>query len=829
MGVTAVTSFDAFSQANLVGGVPAGTQAGYNPSAVIMSPRAYIIANDPFAGMEFMACQQRSLSKQVPGSDYKTMAGQMLGSAIGSAIGGAKGSDVANSAVLGIGGQYCEGEVVPVRVGLTCNDYRLGTNFDENAAKAAMRNIEQQQALATCKINNANRAADMAGCFGTEIDRLKDALREVKKDFDQQMNSMNQYESTVKAAIRAEDQKIETLDGKIASIDSTKEKIEGLLRKVNAGAKGEDTSTVGGLRKRLLSHNNQVEAFKVRKKREVTMRTASCIKGGGATTSSIRNCPSASGELMNPRDCILSIFRDQTALGLSGGSTRISNADQKKAQFATKQFEARLSQMLGDLEGNNPRTSSLESWMGRYQSELSRFGPAGQQIVAEVKACNQEAQSDVDKELVDPNLGLGQQANALSQTAETLHSDMGAMIGDLDIAIRDAGKEVYGDELNELVNGPGCNTAVVVSNKAQDSNQQDNNQQGGNQATTGKVSFQPVELSTQMKCVMGLNENLKSLLNGTPPPGSLLVIQVPLNVPGADGSPARCKGLRDCANVARKLQATAKQTKKNLEGDGTFKDARCPAGCPGLKKFHRDSNTQIRAALQQAADLFARRVAMMKFQFGRVRELMNQAGVNFPAQKVNQRPMDELCKVSEDAVCNLPGNFDEVLSGLASVPSLTAEEFNAAQTAGRDKATAIARQTANFGNELTTLKQLTYTCPRDDKLKLAQSLVADVQDEIQGALEQCSYNASQHLPALGDCLDRPSELQISLGEVCRTLKQSSTDPLQDTACKRARRQLAQYRQRCMTSCKAVVGDTQMRAPVTAVPGQQGDASAQGQK
>src|SRR5262249_18372497 len=156
----------------------------------------------------------------------------------------------------------------------------------------------------------------------------------------------------------------------------------------------------------------------------------------------------------------------------------------------------------------------------------------------------------------------------------------------------------------------------------------------------------------------GLEKNLEAMMNGTPPPGASGPIIVPLGVPGLDGLPLKCKGLRDCLKVAKDEKARTVTNLTKLKGHDVVNLPGCPPqGCVGLQKFHTDTNNTIRTGVQQVSDLFKLHVDAAKDQFDRVKQLLHNAGINIDLGNPKDTGIDDFCPESDAELCKLPGDF----------------------------------------------------------------------------------------------------------------------------------------------------------------------------
>lgn len=790
LGCSVFDSNEAYSQS--VTGSTSSAQ-GYNPTAMPVPPSAVALSNNPFGDISFNQCVMQAqamasasnsnmqILTQIDANNAVATGINALGGALGGAVAaGFTGGNAGVGALQGGTGLACNGNVDESLNPSTntCDSYKVNGSFSNSSLQAALAQLIQQQQLSYCKAAEGVKAAAILDCYSQEFSNLKKAMAATKADFDSNLRAMGEYESSVKSEVEKEKRKQQTLDGKIKSLASTKAEVEGLLSKVNGSmgsASQPNNGTLAGLRLNLNQQKDLIKKFEIDKKAKRATYASDCFRNYGASGSEIRNCPAADGALLNPKDCILSIYRDQVALGLSGGSSKFTPADKKKAEFSASIFKNRLDQMLGDFGVN--RVANYDDFNKRYGAELQRYGNAGNQVLREINKCDEEGVHQIEEDLKNPQSGLGSQANALRESAGKLSSDIGVMVGELDTGIRNAGKEVFGQELNELVDGAGCIQSTPASND-------------------GQVDFQPNALNTQLKCAQGLAANLQAMLNGTKPPSAKAPLEVPLNVPGQDGSPARCKGLRDCLDKAQKLQAQSVTRQGSLEGEGTFTDSRCPAGCPGLKNFYKKSNDNLRQAAQMTADLFKKRVATSQLQMSQIKQLLGGLNVQLPQKTPKASSLNDFCPKSDAQLCEMPADFGDRIAGVAGLPDYGPEDFDGPRKAAMDKQQRYVELGGKFRQKISELTTLKGSCERDEKgQKLAKKL-GKIQRTASTAGLECEEDAERgESNPVGLLSDKLIPLSRDLGDACEGVASSDNEDCSN---------LSEEFRRVKKSCRSVI-------------------------
>ncbi|MEW6058359.1 MAG: hypothetical protein AB1540_17290, partial [Bdellovibrionota bacterium] len=723
---------------------------------------AEYVAKDPTVGIDFALCERTAyLSDVADLSEVKTgnvaQAAARITSALAGGLGsravGGDGDDVAGTMLSSAaGGQAC-GSVSGQSKSTSCDAYKTGDSFKAELMMAALKEQEADLERAQCKTKGARKAAMVNQCFEQEYDRMNEVMRAIKKEFENEVLKMQAYVTDVKKASQEEQKKIETLTGKQRSINDTLQRAEGLVRKINAGVKGDyknpGPDTLSGLKMRLNQFEAEKRSFEITKQNDLVDRTARCFQGEGTASSTFSKCPNINGDLTSPYDCILRLFEEGARAGLNDPSSlRLGRRERN-------QFAQRIDRILKEVSGETPRYKSIDSFLKAYGPELQRYGEAGTHMINEMRSCKVQIEGDIKDELTNPKTRLGGTALGLAQNGETISSEFGAMILELDAGIRDAGREVFGSELNELVNGFNCRKAVATTN-------------------TGNVDFMPVALRTQMRCAEALSANIEAMITGIAPPGMRHSLVVPLNVPGLDGSPATCKGLRDCHQKTVELISAAQTRKTDLEGDGTFRDKLCPGGCPGLRKFAREASTNIQQAAKGAVENIMRRVLTLKMALDRTKAILTASGVEFPAAKVEDSDVSALCPIDEanPQLCKIAPNFDKQLAAMAGVPSITPEAFDAAKKSAKEEEDKSQKIAGDVEKNLEELKTGIEVCKKKAFNEMLEKALADGGTSIEEALELCKESVSNPqsrddiLAALKQFDNQLGDLNDSLADVC---------------------------------------------------------------
>ncbi|MBI2606148.1 MAG: hypothetical protein HYW49_08725 [Deltaproteobacteria bacterium] len=543
-----------------------------------------------------------------------------------------------------------------------------------------------------------------------------------------------QYISAIDSEIEKETAKKKSLDGKTEKFGQTMQEIEQVLGISGGGGKDSSGSSkiISQFKIGVAEHKLKLQQFEQMKVKTRSNRALMCVKSDPLPPfSQIRNC-------YQPTiyQCMVENYFRERQLYYSGGSTRVSPADKRKAEIDKARFEGTVSKLFGDFssgEKSTPAFSTYDSLMSRYGPRLEAFGDSGKMLRSELARCYNNAGEQMAKELADPTSELYNFGFEAKKNGEKLSADMGDVINKLDKSIRDAGSAVFQSELNELVNGHGCNTRAVMN------------------ATAGKVTFQTQALETQLECAQGLNENLYALLNGTPPPGSTQPILATLGK-GADGKEQFCKGLRDCFDKSKKLASASESRISQLKGKSTFADTACTGGqCPGREKAISDSNRNIQTAFQQGADAFKSRVAGAKAMLDQVKQMFSKAGIEFPTiDETKPRPFS--CK-GENEICALPDPFDDAMAAAAGLPLMKSGDFAAASRAAKAE---MDNEKKDYEKAKGNLEAMADKCKKqikEEEKERKQTLLNKKQQELNRKLKACQQSNEKALSGAASDID----------------------------------------------------------------------------
>ncbi|MBI3555134.1 MAG: hypothetical protein HY074_02575 [Deltaproteobacteria bacterium] len=214
------------------------------------------------------------------------------------------------------------------------------------------------------------------------------------------------------------------------------------------------------------------------------------------------------------------------------------------------------------------------------------------------------------------------------------------------------------------------------------------------------------------------------------------------------------------------MKSASVALEKKLNGSGTFPDSRCPGGCPGLKKFHTDSNNNIQAALQQTADLYKRRVDIAKAEFSQVKGVLGAVDLDFPTKTPKGQNLSDVCPKSSESICQMPGDFDSKLAGLAGVPDLQSTDFDAKKKDALDKKNEFAGKQTEFKNQAIALNTLATTCKKEAGDKKLAKGVGKIREDFNRKLSKCKAAAGRLNATPPDFGPQLDGLQADLQRVC---------------------------------------------------------------
>jgi hypothetical protein len=370
------------------------------------------------------------------------------------------------------------------------------------------------------------------------------------------------------------------------------------------------------------------------------------------------------------------------------------------------------------------------------------------------------------------------------------------MLGVLDGGIRDASRELFGKELNQLADGFGCNQTSTLSD--------------------GKLVFKNVALREQLRCIQGIDGNLKAILNGTPPPGSTAPLQVPLGVASSNGQMETCKGLRDCLQKAHELEGKSKQRVDTLKGSQEFQDSRCAATggmCPGLAKFKEKTDKQVEDAMEAVAKAFERRVAVYKAQKDRLRSLLEKEDITVPSDPKGVKRSFKCRSGSIDEVCAIPDDFSEQLTSMTGAGDLD-DDLSGPKQAAKSKEDSLADAEKSIKDNLTAIKTAKGKCQQEatknkrEKKKAIAAELRTVGEGLDSAYNACANTANAQglvfsTTAIGEaiqgCVAKVDSLSAAMAEICAA-EDGETKP---ASCTAIEAKVAETKVKCSESCKRI--------------------------
>ncbi len=730
-------------------------QSTYNPSNVAFPARAMVLSQDPFQGVNFQMCVSAATMGKVNDPLTNTVnAGMSFFDQIKNY------KDSQDKLSLEIGCDAPLADVVPT----ACSAYAKAPDssgkkkknkdeapefFDAKKVVAFEKKLDERL---KCKNDKAKQAEAAAKCFGEQFEILKQNLGEVKKDFDEAIASMNKYNTELDAKIETEQGKIEAMKGKVGQFENSQKEVQAVLDVIDGPIpRGELTTpkNVSSLKATLTQYNGMKKKLDREKQQAKASRTLKCLSGPLQSFSTINKCSFGTAY-----ECIMNNYHRDRVIAYGGGKAANRKADADRADF-----DRDLRLMVNDLS-NATFYTDVEQLIQKYQGRLSKRGVNGLVFANEMRACSKNVQKEIDNELLTKTEELGSQAQAMEDLGGVISTEAGDIIHKLDTVIRNTGNTIFGSELNQLIDGHGCNTKSVTG-------------------IGGSVKFTSVDLQTQYDCAKGMTENLRSMLNGTIAPGSTVPLKVSVGV-NTEGKTQYCQGIRDCLQKAKGLQTESEKREKAMLGNGTYTDPLCAGGvCPGKKKFTNDANSNIQKQFAAAAESFKNSVSVAKQQLKTVKDLFAKSGIDFPAIDENDKTP---FKCSGDTICELPTPFDDKIASAAGLPLINSAKFTEIQKTAKDKQTTYA---ADYKTEKEKLAAKAKECKRElreelveeDKRKIGSS-ETKIAMELQACLDQAALAGISDTEDEQD-LSKVNELMNNIKTICDKVK--STDAIDQCA------------------------------------------------
>lgn len=582
-----------------------------------------------------------------------------------------------------------------------------------------LSSVESAKKSAECVKNRSQEAEKMTNCFKTEYDRMNQAFKLIRDEFTQQSENMNNYVAAVKAAIEKKNLEVQAMDGKLQSLRNLGNQLLDFRGKLNQAVTKEGGGGLPSLQIQLNQFRDKEAGYEVYKAKYTMNQARDCFFGAGAQKSGLRSqCVKAGvgGGIASPWECIKQLNLRALALSSSGGSIKFKDSDRKRAENAEKMFESNVERILSHL-GTTHR--NFDSFKGRFKEDFAQLGPYGQAVLNELQSCYKDAEVATARDEIEPNnTELGQEFRAKRDLSISIQSQMASLLqgegGGINELTRNAVKEMFGGEMNQFFNASGCENKITTNQKTS--------------------YYTHANLATQYDCIEKLAAQLNSVYeNGTTGNSCLekntqgnctryAALSLPLQIPGYTGAPIRCQNIRDCTFQLERASKTSSSVLQQLEGNATFSDPRCPQGCPGLKKFYQDSNNQLRAAFVQVKRDFGNQLMIAQMQFEQLKKYFTDAGLAFPEDKDKKLvELDDLCPKSDDQLCKIPPNMDEVVRGLSGAPMVNNfDEMIEKVQEQRKEATKVVQELDGVQKDI---KQFMEHCKHDKKKIALESIV----------------------------------------------------------------------------------------------------------
>lgn len=724
------------------------------PQQSNVSYRAAALSQDPFDGVNFMACE-------MAGTDGQS--GTMVDS-----------MSSAKDVMSGGGGFLardpdCKGDV-PGKKDASCAnpDFKDGAGkFDQAKLDAAIRDVKAGAALASCKVRKAKSAVSVTDCFSNQFKRMKSDMKEVRKDFEAQLTTAKDNIGKLNAAVEKQKQNISKLNGKAASIEKTMAKINAAIDRANAS--DGTANSLSQIQKEMQAHETQVRNYEREVLNERPRKVAQCFQNGGSVRSKLINCQDAAGNIQSPKECVLRLYRDGVYLANTKGSNVNSPTAARAADQARTTFSEQLDKMMAAMQGQEPAYKSVEALLSsQYGTLLKSKGTAGQTLIDELKNCDWDAQTAVKNDIDNPKTKLGSMKEALAQTATSVGSRLREVVqgaNGLGTAMRDAGAEIFNSELNAAFTG-NCSSNTVTSN-------------------SGQVSFQVQPLRQQLNCAEYLVKSLEVMRSGGILPGTKTTLKVPLNVPGLGGTNAFCENLRDCGTKITKELLPAAQTRlEGLQGGEFVNDPACPinaatlysvpqgsGACPGIKRLTDDTNRTLESAFKNAAEMFRQRVAVARLQFEKVKKALSTSGINLPPESTAigdglTCPDNATADSGAAALCKLPNeeDFSNMLAKAAGAPGLLDTDFSKVSTesnAIQGKYNALAE---DLNKNASDIARIGSECKKLAKKEEQKAGLEPITNSLAEEMADCQSGMET---SLSNFDEKISELTKELNSVCK--------------------------------------------------------------
>ena len=648
-----------------------------------------------------------------PGPEFKAANTINMGNLINTCMMNPAMTNLQSMMQNGVGGMsvggMCPGAEIKVdRSSLECSNFEVDGKFDGAAFDAFKASVAESKTSLSCQKHALQGLQQELSCLSTQVSAMQNQIKTLEASFTQNMGSMAEYVSVMKAAEEDRKQQFEDVQKHLNGDERTGRKGLLLIDKEMGAVVDAMKDEIKGIKESHRSVDIQKKAFEEDVARKTMAMTNVCFS---TRKKSNYHCV-PNGPSVTAREYVLCRFEQNQRLG-HGGVVEVSSIRVKQAESKRAELENILDQILGDSPSQTKNPKNQEEAMeqaeqainilnptdleAEYGAKLSSFDGKGLAIhgfVMKVMGlCYKESQKTIKKQRQMVSTALGRAQEAIKAQERETRKQVNGLLTKYATSYSQGWSALTG--MHMPVNADGCRQSKP---------------------------------SSQETCLDDLESNLRGLWNGNTPQST-----VNYSIRGNDPKTTigfQCQGVHGCT-------ATLQTLGDNLEKDRNRIKAE-------KEKQIQAFNRQVEARSKQIATALSTENLRLNDQLTKLNAQLTALGGrgNIRLGHVKAERLEK----DEDGLYRAPTSVLGVISNYMGEPGLLDLQdgtFSESLSSVSDRVKEIGEKEAEASQMLAQLDGRKSKCIEMKMKELAKLLEQDVasMSECYRDIEFCNENS----------------------------------------------------------------------------------------
>jgi hypothetical protein len=220
----------------------------------------------------------------------------------------------------------------------------------------------------------------------------------------------------------------------------------------------------------------------------------------------------------------------------------------------------------------------------------------------------------------------------------------------------------------------------------------------------------------------------------------------------------------------------------------------CPKGCPGKKRFFKGANSLMKEKLNSVSEQFAARVSAAKSQFEQIKKMLGTNDLDFPGDFSDRKKSSAASRCTEtDRLCDLGGDFGDILADMAGVPKITGKDFDSVKRQAREKQREYTNTSKNFKTDMENLQAKAVECQKESEAKEKLAGYKTRIGEARAKYLECRALALKNTDEAQEVSDLITDLSEELSQDCESIADTDAG---GKGCDRLHTNLQRYGDSC---------------------------------